>query len=569
MIKNINYINTTKLLILSWLILLLIGCASTKNQPDLIDVSNNPKMPVIIAGVDSMIEVQAKQKATRLFVELNKQKRADSLLTYGQDFLKITEELYEDISDKEEELEKAQKKAEDEKSTVDKSKPASLAEQRKQKLQLEQMTEDSLTTTLVKSLLEYFLDHCSVAFNEANEIDPFNLRSYQLLARGNWDKGLIFEDTTSYNKAVVALQQFLNHDKGYPFIYRELGRNHYQLEKWDLAYQNLKNAKDILMITAFFDNEKVDSTILKKYPFLGHVEPATYYDYVYDRARAEMKVYKADSARLSLREAYALADTQEDSTRIQRMALWINWDDGNIWASEMRDQINDSLRNKNYEWARDAYLKLIPKLRTKEARYNTIWRLARIEYHNLKEMEKAANRLYQVVLDLDTSITQPPKFSLDDEQEKQYRIEADSLYKLYSKDCGQMFYDIGVDYQRKGLFDQARSFFVKDTTIEWKGKAKTFLHLAQLSRTLNISSKDRKNLTFDQVKRIAHQNNMLAIKLLNRMLESKEDLERREIEFAYGQLIDLYKEVNPKKVPVIFREYQEFVETQKGKGGSD
>lgn len=569
MIKNINSINIIKLLILSWLILLLIGCASTKNQPNLNEISDDPKMPVIIAGVDSLIEVQANRKAQRLFVELKTQQRADSLLTYGQDFLKITEELFEDISDKEEKLEQAQKKAEEDKNKVDKSKPVSLAEQRKQKLQLEQLTEDSLTTTLVKSLLEYFLDHCTSAFNEANKIDPFNLRSYQLLARGNWDKGLIFEDTTSYNEAVTALHKFLNHDKGYPFIYRELGRNYYQLEQWELAYQNLKKAKDILMITSYFEKPEVDSTLLKKYPFLGHVEPETYYDYVYDRARAEMKVYKPDSARLSLKEAYALADTKEDSMRIQRMALWINWDDGNIRASEMRDEINDSLRNKKYEWARDAYLKLIPTLRTKEARYNTIWRLARIEYHNLKEMEKAADRLYQVVMDLDTSKTQAPKISLDDEQENQYRVEADSLYKLYSKDCGQMFYDIGVDYQRKGLFDKARSFFIKDTTIEWKGKAKTFLHLAQLSRTINIAPEERKNLTFDQVKRIAHQNNLVAIRLLKRMLESKEDLERREIEFAYGQLIDLYKEVNPKKVPVIFKEYQDYVASRKGKGGSE
>jgi len=556
-------------LFLFFMLSLVAGCSINKSVPKQTLNEQKKKQPYLYAGVDSALAFQARIKSERLFVNLKKQHCADSLLNYGQDFLKITEELYEDITLKKEKLTKDQEEIEKLEESLKEQKATKLTEQNKLEKMKEQVKEDSLTIAVVNSLLDYFLNHCDVSFQTAHKLNPFNLRTFQLSAQGNWDKGLILEDTLAHRQAVAALVKFLEHDKGYPFIYREIGKNYYQLKNWKQAYHWISDAIKVLKVTAMFEEKKTDTT--SKYPWLGAVDPKNYYDYVYDKARAEIKMYMEDSARFSLQQAYLLAPNPTEREKIERIFQWINWDDGNIRAAELRDEINDSLRNKKYEWARQAYIDLIPKLYTVDAKNNVIWRLARVEYHFLKDFETAANRLYQVVAGIDEKKTQIdyPKLMPDDPGEKtRYKERLDSLNTLYVKDCGQMFYDLGIEFQKKGLFNQARAFFVIDTTINWSGRAKSFLYLAQLSRALNMTPEDRKKLTFEQVKEIARRNSMLSIKLLNRMLQFKSDLEKREIEFAYSQLLDLWKEVNPQQVPIVFQEYQQYVASTKAKASN-
>lgn len=509
-----------------------------------------------IAGVDSIFAYQARIKSDRLFADLNSQRLADSLLDYGHDFLLITEFLFVNLLVKKDEIKKyhteIHKKEEETKSKDSLQAAMTLEEEHNIKIMKEKFSEDTLTVSLITSLLQYFLDHCNETFEQSTRLDPFNLNNYQLSARSNWDRGIIFNDTLAHRQAVQLLSKFLNHDKGYASIYLDLGKNYYQLKHWQHAYQHIHRAFKVLQLTSYLEEKKPPFTgKYKEMKWLGNIEPMSYYDYMNEKAKAEIKVYLADSALASLAKAYALAPTKADSLTIERTTRWIKWDNGNLRALELLTAIDDSLNHENYSWARDAYLRLIPQLNTKAAKDDVHWRIARLDYSFLNEQEKAVNRLYQVVVSADTNKS-TPYF---------YEPPKDSMYQVYFVDCGQMFYDLGIDYQKKGLFNKARSFFASDTSIDWPGRAKSFIYLAQLSLALDLSPEERNQLTFEQIKERATRNRLLAVRLLNRALKFKSVLKRQEIDFAYNQLIDLWKQINPQKVPAIFQEYQRYIST--------
>ena len=108
-----------------------------------------------------------------------------------------------------------------------------------------------------------------------------------------------------------------------------------------------------------------------------------------------------------------------------------------------------------------------------------------------------------------------------------------------------MFFDLAEEYRNRGLHKKARSFFVKDTTFKWQGRAKSFIHLALLSRVVDFPPENRN----EKVCR-------LAIKLLNCALQYKSNLNAKEKDLVYSQLINNWKQINPSKVPAIYEEWK-------------
>ena len=527
------------------LIILLIGCAGNKKE-NVVITYNKKELPFIPAGVDSAIAVEARAKTKKLFVSFQRQKDANVLLNFTDAHLLITEELYQQIKKKKDLLDENRNKIRVTQEKYEKQKTIGLEEKKQLELLKERTNDDSSTVDIVTSLVEYYLDHSSEKLDEAYKLDPFNLNILMGLARGYEDKGLMYEDSLSHKKAISSLKKFLRYNKGYHHVYAAIGRNYYQLKDWQNAYDYACQAKKILLLTSYFDAEQNNvTTDTSGTEIMLEVDPKEYYNCLLQKGMAEMKVYLADSALSSFREAIVLSPTKNDSDYInQQINEYILWDDRNIKAAEQKFVIRDSLISGNIKWAKDAYLDLIPKLKTPKARHEIIWRLARIEYNYLEQYEEAANRLYVAISEADSNKNTKNYFEAPN----------DSMYKKYFKECGQMYFNHGTKCRNEGLFAKARLFFARDTTIDWKGRGKAFLPLVQLVEVPeNLSPKDR----------LDYRNRKI-IKLLNRAKHFVDDFDVKELNLLYRPLIMIYRQKREmQKAGKEHREWQYYLNKRK------
>jgi tetratricopeptide (TPR) repeat protein len=478
----------------------------------------------IPAGIDSVVAYNARIKADKLFVSADREQLSDSLVTYSRDFLKITEDLYSVLLAKKEKLDSYRLSEKYLNLKPEELKSLSLEDSKKRERILEKVFDDSITITIVNSLLDYFLNHSNELLQHANELNPFNLSGLQLVAISSADRGQIFDDTLAYRRSIEYLNKFLTHDRGQSIIYRNIGESYFTLKDWQKAYKFLKKAKETFVITSLFEEKKTE--LAEKYQKMNlppNVDPAKYFEYLYWKGRAEIKVYQADSALATLKQALALAPTKNQEVDVIKLIdEYILWDGGNIYAAEQRDIIIDSLNAKNFVWAKNAYLQLLPKVKTKKAKDNITWMLARVEYYSLDQIEEAGDRLYNLVINADTSKI---KSSI-------YKAPEDSLYKRYFRDCGEILFRLGSTFRDQGLQEKARIYFSKDTTFEWSGRGKAFLPLALL---VDIPE------NIDPVERLKARNEK-AIKILNRAKMFIKDFSEQEIDQLYRPLIMIYQQ---------------------------
>jgi len=507
-----------------YLLICFMGCSGNKELAELPTYKISKKSFRIPAGVDSSIAFSSKVKAERLFVDTRRENKADSLNKYFFDYLKITEELFSKLEERKQEFRTVRQEFLELTKSFDTQNTLTLEQRRKYEKTFEQIAEDSLTISIVTSLLDYYLNYCSEHFQQAYELNPYDLNSLNNMAICNSDRGLIFKDTLANRNAIQALMEVLDHDKGVASVYKGIGNSYFTLEEWKKAYEYFYKAHQIYVITSIFENPEPDtSERFKKGNIPFHVDPVEYYDYLYMKGRAEIKVHEADSALATFEKALYLASSKADSSNINYLVKeWILWDDGNIYAAEQKSIIIDSLNRGNYEWGKNAFIRLLPQLKTKKARDNITWRLARVEYPFLDQPEAAADRLYNLVVNADTS---KQKTGI-------YKPPADSLYKVYFKDCGTILFGLGNKYRDEGFHQKAKQFFVKDTTFEWSGRGQVFLPLSQLVALdvpENISPVERRKMANEKV-----------LKLLTRAKDFVQQFSAREIDQLYQALSMIY-----------------------------
>ncbi len=535
-----------KAIFLLYLVLTIIGCSNNKSMIDQPIINFEKKSFQIPAGIDSLVAYNARIKADRLFVSPEREQLSDSLVTYSYDFIKITEELYTVLLAKKLQLDSFRLSEKYLNLKPEELKSLSLEDSKKRERILVKVFDDSITITIVNSLLDYFLNHCNEQLQHANELNPFNLSGLQLVAISSADRGQIFDDTLAFRRSIASLNKFLIHDRGQAIIYRNIGESYFTLKDWQKAYEFLKKAKETFVITSLFEEKKTE--LAEKYQKMNlppNVDPTKYFEYLYWKGRAEIKVHRADSALATLKQAIALAPTKNQEVDVIKLIdEYILWDGGNIYAAEQRDIIIDSLNAKNFVWAKNAYLQLLPKLKTKKAKDNITWMLARVEYYSLDQIEEAGDRLYNLVINADTCKI---KSSI-------YKAPEDSLYKRYFRDCGEILFRLGSTFRDQGLQEKARIYFSKDTTFEWSGRGKAFLPLALL---VDIPE------NIDPAERLKARNEK-AIKILNRAKTFIKDFSAQEIDQLYRPLIMIYQQTYDRaNAQRSFNEWNEIKERMK------
>ncbi len=531
----------TAKVIFTYLLIFFIDCSGNTKMADMPIINIDKKEFRIPTGVDSSVAYNSKMKAERLFVDTKREQIADSLSKYFEDYRKIIEEIYNKLQNKKQEIKIIRQKFRELIKSIDGQNTLSLEDRRKYEKTFEQISEDSLTITIVTSLLDYYLNYCTEHFQQAYELNPFDLNVLINTAICDWDRGLIFNDTLANRNAIQSLRKVLNYNRGAAHVYREIGNNYFVLKDWKMAHEYLSKAHQIYVITSIFDNPKPDtSEIFKKGNIPFYVKLEEYYDYLLKKGKAEIKIYEADSALVTLEKALYLAPSKQDSSYINDLVNeWIKWDDGNISAAEQKEIIEDSLKRGNYQWAKNTYIRLLPQVKTKKARDNITWKLARVEFSYLDQPEEAANRLYNLVINADTSKN---KTNI-------HKAPNDSLYKVYFKDCGNILFGLGSKNRDEGFLKDAKQFFVKDTTFEWSGRGKVFLPLAQLV-VLDVPE------NIPPVERLKMANEK-KLKLLNRAKVFINDFTDKEIDQLYIPLIQIYQQQRDQKM--IEKNYKEWM----------
>jgi len=488
-------------------------------------VANKKTLPVIPAGVDSSLAHEARIDAAKFFVSLDKKQLSDSVYAYAKEYIEITEELYNQLNDKKKELEELKKSIKKTREEYKKKESIGLVDQRKLKKKIEKSADDSATIEIVFSLLKYYLDHSQESLEESCKLNRFDLNNYYTLARCYKDQGVIFNDSLGYRKSISQLEKFLRNNKGLYYIYSDISNAYFELKNWQKAYDYMCKAKEVFALTSYFNDEKFE--YLEKYKFTKlprNANPEEYYEVLKQKGYTELKVNEGDSALVTFNEALIFADSKADSNEIKNIIRnWILWDNKNIWTAERRSIINDSLISKNFKWAKEALLDLLPKLTKREARHEMEWRLSILQYNIFKEFEDGANRLYKVIVEADTAkkiknFFQPPK---------------DSLYKVYFRDCGQMFFDLGNKFRSEGMRDKAEKYFAIDTTFEWTGRAKAMIRMPiVLSTPKNIPNNERLMWI-----------NKKSLKILMRAKHFRDNLNKDEINLLYKQIINILQQL--------------------------
>ena len=262
-----------------YLLICFIGCSGNKKLAEIPTINIGKKSFRMPAGVDSSIAFNSKVKAERLFVDTKRENRADSLNKYFFDYLKITEELFGKLEDRKQEFRKIRQEFLKLAKSFDTQNTLTLEQRRKYEKTFEQIAEDSLTISIVTSLLDYYLNYCSEHFQQAYDLNPYDLNSLNNMAICNSDRGLIFKDKLANKDAIQTLMKVLDHDKGVASVYKGIANSHFILGEWKKAYEYFYKAHQIYVITSIFENPKPDTSERFKQgniPF--HVKPDEYYD---------------------------------------------------------------------------------------------------------------------------------------------------------------------------------------------------------------------------------------------------------------------------------------------------
>jgi len=296
------------------------------------------------------------------------------------------------------------------------------------------------------------------------KLNPFNLQvqnylalTYKLLAQR-------FPLEMSFDRALQIWGTLARLEPGEYLHHYNLGSTYFAEQHWAEALENFKKSEEILLTSVEVSPQRlqnpnlpVEATVDTTYRFLS----------IYFQAQSAIKLLHAELALQKLHHAKTLTRNAEYLTTIATVVKWINWDDGNIYGSVMRDSANALANRGKFEEAGKIYDELIHRiLQTKRTRDEISWTYAAIEYTNLHRKAKAVSRLYEVIQNIPKDRNGAPM---------------EENYKNYFEAYGTMCFNIGVDTLRSDR-KLAYTYFSQAAEIDWTGRGKSYLFMTELSR---------------------------------------------------------------------------------------
>ncbi len=434
-----------------------------------------------LPGIDSSVAKNALQFSDRLIVDFNRRKQAGFFYEKGRNSFQSAESLWSCIDSE---------PIQDSNfiqiySNWSKKHVAS----RDKSISVEDMKSDKLYQIYLT-----VLDTAQKEISQAKLFNPFDLEIRSLLIKIYLKQGEITHDKVHYTRTIDELNKFLNVDKSNPYIYEKLGESYFALNDWDNSYRFFHEAEKILKIVVKFKHQPDPKESVS-------FDTTRWTYYLQRQGEAKARLYDAENAILFLSQAKEFTKSDELKQELQEILDWINWDGGNIRASEIRDNIIKLENANSYKEAKAQYLKLLKILKTQKAKNEINWKISSLDYNFLDRKKEALRRLFLIIQDIRTT------------------DQASSLHEVYLKDYAAMCYSFGMDHFNNNNYRLAYIYLNQASQIDWNHKGDCFFQLSVLS----------------------HENPTETIYLCNKALDYADQLSKTKLNSLYELLAVSYK----------------------------
>ncbi|MCG3118278.1 MAG: hypothetical protein ALAOOOJD_00446 [bacterium] len=433
--------------------LLLAGCGGSGALRDYRALKVPP-------GISPLVAARADSISAGLFVTMKNEREAQSLFEKGRRHYNASDSLWVVLDN----AKKATVKTvhvDDSLAAMKQTIPGTLKlQEAAQNLQAFDRTQEQ--RLMIQA--SYNLKEAQKYLERSVQLNPFNASvqnylalTYKLLAQR-------FPKEMSFDKALHIWGTLARLEPGEYVHYYNLGSTYFAEQHWADALENFKKCEEVLLASAEVNPRRLQNPAL---PVEATLDTTYRFLTVYFQAQAAIKLLEAPLALQKLHHAKTLTHNPEYLAIIESNVKWINWDDGNIYGSVMKDSANTLASRGQFGDAGKIYEDLIHRtLKTKRAKDEMSWTFAAIEYKNLNRKASAVSRLYEVIQTIPKNPAGTP---------------LDAGYKEYFEAYGTMCYNMGIDTVRSDR-RLAYSYFAQAAEIDWSGRGKSYMFMADLSR---------------------------------------------------------------------------------------
>ncbi|MCI0514040.1 hypothetical protein L0128_12565 [candidate division KSB1 bacterium] len=513
--------NWVKAIIGFILLILVTGCVSTGGKRPAV---------MIPPGVDSLVAISSDSLVDSLFVDPNLQKKARELTQQGKQRVDQSDSLWNLIN--------AKKDTQKVVTEIEKKRASDAKYKGSQKIQVALSkfhtdAADSVTQQLIRTEIYKLLEEAQRLFEQALVDNPFDEETKAWLAKVYQMMAQRFQNTKNYERAVQVLKSLIRVNQSEPHWYYQLGINYWSLKNWSDAYENFKQAENVLMAITPLKIGEIprDSTQLIAKMHAVPVDTAKLYEYVYFQADTKAKLYEAEAALTLLQRALNIAKTDLEKQSILNYIDWIKWDEGNIRASELRDHNIALEKNGNYDSAARGFRKLLKVLKTNRTKAEINWRISLLEFGFLNQHEKGIERLARV-------IRRTPKDSLG--------AARDTTYRRYFDNYGVMCYNMGI----RNVLNKPKiafMYFRQAVTINCPVRGKSYLELAKLSISNPAKVIEMCHHALDYSENLALKEKIEAYRLLVEGYKRQGKVDKAKEYFIKWKILDANSESIPEK----------------------
>jgi|GEM_PF-1805615 len=350
----------------------------------------------------------------------------------------------------------------------------------KKRLSLEQEVSNLI------GLLEQVKDY----FEEGLRLNPFEnyLRTGITTTYSYLERSYAFQKEPTKRLQMLHNLVYLKPEpKDQLYLCNNIGVIYRQFEIWEQARDYFQVA-----VAAIFEGDEsaIDTTKL--------------FENLVGRGDAQFHLYEAEPALTSFTYARMIAPNENLYNQLTASINFINWDGGNIRASEKYNEARSLSNEKKYKEAEIVFLELLGTVTTEKATNEAQFALARMQFYQLGKKDDGIDRLWNLV----------NKYPLDPNSPAPIDSTAQYLWEQYSQMCLR----IGVDYFNT---DKRASFtyFFKAAQIEASSsKGQAFLNLARMS----------------------YQNPQLCLNYCMRALDYQDRLDQEEKKYLYQTIYQAY-----------------------------
>lgn len=300
-------------------------------------------------------------------------------------------------------------------------------------------------------------------FQQSIKLNPFLLSSKDGLAQTYILRAQIEKPNIFFEKAAAILADLVQTERSEHILFYRLGECYFQLGRWEEAFLNYHQAEKIFIGTKSFSNGGLFENRSNDFH-----KTELLFNYLYSQAVCLARMYKSKEALTIINNARSMAPNESLQKIAERFEDWINWDKGNIYTAEQKNQILKLINEKNYQDAFTKFETLKSQLSDPFAIAEIEWRIAGLEFGFLNKKEQACDRLLNVV-EKNRNLSFYPNHSIID-------------FDTYLNDCGVMHFHLGMEFIEKSDYKQAQKYLEQGSKIDWYGNYKCQLELARLNR---------------------------------------------------------------------------------------